>query len=99
MTYDIFENKNKADARKALQGLVKDPGWKLVEEALDANIEYFTDELRNKIEHKRDFENLEQLYAFQDNIDFLTKLKDLPKDLFQAAQDDEPEEDEDIYPD
>jgi len=97
MKYDIFENENKAEARKALQQLVTEPGWKLIEKAIDANIEYFTDHQRNRIEVKRDFKNLEELYALQDRIDDLRALKDLPKELFDAAQDDEEEEDEDPF--
>ncbi len=82
MKYDIFENdKDKTEGRKALKELVEHPGWKLITRALDLNIEYFSEQLKHRIELKRDFENLEQLYALQDRIDDLKQMKDLPKTL------------------
>jgi hypothetical protein len=98
MSYDIFKDeKDQAEARKALPELAQHEGWKFILRALDSNIEYFTDELKNRIEHKRDFENLEQLYALQDRIDDLKQMKDLPKTLLLAALPEPEEEDSDIY--
>jgi hypothetical protein len=98
MNNDIFESEEeKAEARKSLPELLQFSGWKLIVKALDANIEYFTDQLKNRIENKRDFENLEQLYALQDRIDDLERMKDLPQTLLQAAQTEPEEEDDSIY--
>ena len=98
MTYDIFENdEDRAEARKSLPELIQFSGWKFIVKALDSNIEYFTDQLKNRIEHERDFENLEQLYALQDRINDLVKMKDLPENLFLSAQPEPEEEDSDIY--
>src|SRR5215218_7233475 len=98
MNYDIFtDDKDKLEARQALTELKDHLGWKYISRALDSNIEYFTDELKNRIEHKRDFENLEQLYALQDRIDDLQQMKDLPKTLLLAALPEPEEEDSDIY--
>lgn len=98
MNYDIFENEeDRAEARKSLPELVQFSGWKLIVKALDSNIEYFTDQLKHRIESKRDFENLEQLYALQDRIDDLEQMKSLPETLHKAAQPEPEEEDDSIY--
>ena len=97
MKYDIFKNdKEKADARKALPELVKHPGWKFIVRALDANIEFLTDELREKL-RKRDFNFPEEASAAQDRIDDLTFLKDLPRFILSENQDDPEEQDDSIY--
>jgi hypothetical protein len=98
MKYDIFESdKDKAEGRKALKELIGHEGWKLIVRALDLNIEYFSEQLKNRIEHRRDFENLEQLYALQDRIDDLNQMKDLPITLAQETLPDPPDVDEEIY--
>ena len=98
MKYDIFEDdKDKAEGRKTLKELIEHSGWKLILRALDLNIEYFSEQLKHRIEFKRDFENLVQLYALQDRIDDLKQMKDLPKTLAQAALPEPEEEDQDIY--
>jgi hypothetical protein len=98
MNYDIFENEEeKAEARKSLPELIHSPAWKLIVKALNLNIEYFTDQLKHRIEDKRDFENLEQLYALQDRIDDLVQMKVLPETLNKAAQPEPEEEDQEIY--
>lgn len=94
MKYNIFESdKDKADARTSLPELVKHPGWKFITRTLDANIAYLTDQLKSK----RDFENLEQVYALQDRIDDFANLKDLPATIVKEITEDPPEEDQDIY--
>lgn len=99
MKYEIFETEEeKAAAVPALTGFADLPGWKLIRKAIDANISYFEDLLREKIESRRDFANLEQLYALQDRIDDLKNLRGLPADIMEAAQPEEPEEPEEpIY--
>lgn len=99
MQYEIFENdKEKGKATAALTGFTDLPGWKLIEKAIDLNVKYFEDQLKDRIEKKRDFDSLLEIYAIQDRIDDLKSLKDLPTQIFLAAQP-EPieEEDEDIY--
>ena len=95
MKYDIFENdKDKADAKVSLPQLKKHPGWKFIIKALDANIAFQSDELREK----RDFANLEEVYALQDRIDDFKKLKTLPEDIVESLKDSpEPEDDSDPY--
>lgn len=99
MNYSIFENDHqKAEAIAALTGFADLPGWKLIVKALDANIQFLEDQLKERIEDRRDFENLEQLYALQDRIDDLKSLRTLPDDIWKAAQpEDEAEEDEQVY--
>jgi hypothetical protein len=94
MKYDIFENqKDKADAKSSLPTLVDHPGWKFITRTLDVNIEYLTDQIKTR----KDFENLEQVYALQDRIDDFRNLKDLPATIIEAAQDEPEEEDDSIY--
>lgn len=99
MNYDIFETEEeKAAAVPALTGFTDLPGWKLILKAIDANIQYLEDQLKEKIESRRDFANLEQLYALQDRIDDLKIFRTLPESIMQAAQPEEEEEPEDqIY--
>lgn len=99
MRYDIFETEEeKAAAIPALTGFTDLQGWKLILKAIDANIQYFEDELKEKIESRRDFANLEQLYALQDRIDDLKHIRTLPESIMQAAQPEEEEEPEEpIY--
>lgn len=98
MTYDIFKTEaDKTEARKVLPELVQHDGWKLILRALDANIQYFSDELKNRIENRRDFENLEQLYALQDRIDDLKQMAELPTLIMQEVLPEPEEEDPDIY--
>jgi hypothetical protein len=98
MKYDIFEtDEERSEARKSLPDLIQHSGWKLVVRALDLNIEYFSEQLKHRIESKRDFENLEQLYALQDRIDDLKQMKDLPKTLAREALPEPEEEDQEIY--
>lgn len=94
MKYDIFKDqKEKNEAKKSLPELMDHPGWKFITKTLDANIEYLTDELKEK----KTFDNIEQVYALQDRIDDFASLKDLPATIVEAAQDDLPEEDDSIY--
>lgn len=99
MNYELFENeKEKAEAIPALTGFTDLPGWKLILKAIDANIRYCENQLKDRIERIRDFENLEQLYALQDRIDDLKNLKVLPNVIMKAAQpEDEDTEEEQIY--
>jgi|ERR1044071_5697999 hypothetical protein len=94
MNYDIFKSlKEKADAKASLPELEKHPGWKFIIKALDANIAFLSDQLRQK----KDFTNLEQMYALQDRIDDLEDQKNLPKSIVDSIEEEfEPEED-DIY--
>lgn len=97
MKYDIFKNdKEKADARKALPELVKHPGWKFIVRALDVNIEYLNDELRDKL-RTRDFNYPEEASAAQDRIDDLQAFKDLPQTILAENQDDPEEQDDSVY--
>lgn len=98
MKYDIFESdKDKAEGRKALKELIAHDGWKLIVRALELNIEYFSEQLKYRIETKRDFENLEEIYALQDRIDDLKQMKDLPKTLALETLPEPPEVDEEVY--
>ncbi len=98
MNQDIFtDDEDRKLARESIPDLLTHNGWKLVERALDANIEYFTDKLKNRIENKRDFESLDELYFLQDRIDYLKEFKELPKTLLEEAQPEPDEEDLDIY--
>jgi hypothetical protein len=94
MNYELFENdKDKTEAIVELDGLVKHPGWKYITKALDANIAFLSDELREK----KDFTSLEELYALQDRIDDFESFKELPATLTLAAQPDPPEVDTEVY--
>jgi hypothetical protein len=94
MKYDIFESdKDKAEARASLPELIKHPGWKFITRTLDANITYLTDQLKEK----KNFENLEQVYALQNRIDDFATLKDLPTAILTEIQDEPEEPEEDIY--
>jgi hypothetical protein len=94
MKYDIFEdNKDKSEARASLPGLVEHPGWKFIIKALDANIAFLSDDLKQK----RDFTNLEEVYALQDRINDFEKLKTLPEDIVETLQENEEPEEEEIY--
>ena len=94
MNYDIFENlKEKADAKLSLPELEKHPGWKFIVRALDANIAFLSDELKDK----KDFTSLEQVYALQDRINDFESYKSLPKDIVDSIQEDFEPEEEEIY--
>src|SRR4051794_10859484 len=99
MNYELFENEQeKGEAIAALTGFTDLAGWKLILKAIDGNIQFREDKLRERIESKRDFENLEQLYAEQDRIDDLRAFRELPAKLMHAAQPEEEEEpEEQIY--
>ena len=94
MNYDIFKNsKEKADAKASLPELEKHPGWKFIIKALDANIAFLSDQLRQK----KDFTSLEQLYALQDRISDFESYQSLPKDIVDSIQEDFEPEEEEIY--
>ena len=94
MKYDIFKNKrDRADARRALPELAAHPGWKFITRTLDANIEFISDQLKTQ----KNFDSLEEVFYLQDRLDDLTQMKDLPKTIVEAAQEDPPEEDDEIY--
>lgn len=95
MTYDIFQNdKEKADARQALTGLIKHPGWPFILRALQANVDYLAQELR-----QRKFVSVEELVYFQDRMNDIEAFQSLPENILHELQPTEEEEDADIYPD
>src|SRR5436190_17284240 len=94
MDYDIFENEQeKRGAFIALQALLKHNGWTFITKAIDANIRFISEQLKDK----KDFKNLEEVYYLQERIDDLNKLKDLPELILEELKD-LPEEDEDSDP-
>ena len=94
MKYDIFKNdKEKADARKALPELTQHPGWKFLVKALDINIDHFTEQLRNR----KDFSSLDEVYALQERLDDLTAYKNLPRNILAENPDEVEEQEEEIY--
>ena len=94
MDYDIFENeKDKADARHQLAQLEKHPGWKYITRALDANIAF----LSNELKEKKDFTSLDQLYALQDRITDFETYKDLPQNILREIEPKPEPEDTDPY--
>lgn len=99
MNYELFETEeDKAQAVADLTGFTDLAGWKLILAAIDANILYFENKLKDRIESARDFESLFELYADQDRIDDLREFRNLPDKLMHAAQPDEEEEpEEQIY--
>jgi hypothetical protein len=93
MTYDIFkDNDEKAQARESLPSLVKHSGWKFIIRALDANIAYLTDELKEK-----EFDDLLEVRLRQKRIVHLEELKALPDTIIEAAQPEIEDEEESIY--
>lgn len=96
MQYDIFKDeKEKAEARQALQDLTAHPGWAFLVRALKVNAAHFQEELRER----KDFSHLQEVYALQDRISDLESFEQLPANLLFELQIDEPEPEEDLYPD
>src|SRR5689334_22198995 len=94
MIYDIFkDDKEKAEARQALADIQEHPGWKYIKRAVAANVAYFSEQLREK----KDFANLQEVYALQDRISDLESFEELPANLLIDAQAEEDQPEEDIY--
>ena len=95
MDYDIFKTEEeKAYARQQLEELLSSGGWKLIQKALDINIQHLQEEL----DTKRDHDNKEQLYLTLDRQNDLRSLKLLPKLLLEeTVPDTSPVEDDDVF--
>jgi len=98
MNYDLFENnEEKQDAQAALKGFTDTKGWGLIEKALDANIRYLEDQLKDNL-RERSFSSLEEANSLQNRIDDLLSLKDLPNQiLLEAKIDEDTPEEEQIF--
>jgi hypothetical protein len=97
MKYDIFENeKEKHDAITHLTRLRDDPAWKIILKVLESNKAFLEDQIKDMAE-KRGFENLEEFYLIEDQIDHFNELQRLPDTLILTAQPDPEEEDDSIY--
>ena len=82
MNYDIFKNdEERRAAINHLEALKDTEGWRIVERALDINLEHFNEELRT--EHFIDLRPVERL---QDRVADLYKLKQLPILLMKDAE-------------
>jgi len=94
MDYDIFESEQeKREAYTALQGLLKHNGWGFIKKAIDSNIRFLSEKLKDS----KEFKNLEEVFYLQDRIDDLEKMKDLPTLILEELKDLPEEEDQDIY--
>ena len=80
------------EALGALKSLVATKGWKILEDLLDKDIKKIDNELKTK-----DFDNLVDLKVAQDKHATRTILKELPRDLIRALQD-EPTEKVELDP-
>lgn len=93
MKYDIFkDSKDKSSAKHHLETLEKSEGWEYIIRALDANIAFLTDELKEE-----NFDDLLPVQLCQKQIVHLKELKDLPQAIIEAAQPEPDEEDTEIY--
>ena len=95
MDYQIFKDeKEKIEARTALNELARHEGWKLVERAVQLNIEHFKDKLAALLRIR---DNTGESFRVQDQIDTLEALRNLPAILIAEATDTPDEESDDIY--
>lgn len=90
----LTKDEEKKEALSHLPELIKHPGWKFIEQALDENIEHLNKQLRER----DDFKNLEEVFYTQRRITDIEAFKSLPETLVEAAKPDEEEpEEEDLY--
>lgn len=91
----MFDNEaEKIEALKALPELLKHPGWKFIERAIDADVAALESILRER----KDFTDLQEVYKTQDLRDATQAFKSLPDRIMAAAKDELPDtEDGEIY--
>lgn len=93
MKYDIFkDDKDKSVAREMMPALEQHPGWKFITRAIEANIQFLIDQLKDT-----DFQDLLEVRLRQKQITHLSDLLHLPQTILDAAAPDPEEEDPEIY--
>ncbi len=83
MVKDLFDTEEKKEnAIAAFQGLLEHPGWKLIEQIEDANIEI----LREQLETETEDQKLEDVRIMRNNLRLTKEFRNTPQNIIEKLQ-------------
>jgi hypothetical protein len=86
MKNDLFDSdQKKTDAISAFESLMAHPGWILIEQIEDANIEF----LRTQLESEAEDEKLEDVKIIRNNLRLTREFRNTPKDMIKKLSTEE----------